>query len=299
MSRKKSTRNIRRVSKALVQSVLSELGKAPRQGVNYKQLSARLGIKDDQGRQKVQAALEQLLSEGRIKSVQSGRFELITFDQQLVGRVDMTQSGAAYVVVPEQEGDIYISPKRLKQALDGDLVKVRLHARKRGRKAEGEIVEVVERKRTQFVGVLEKAGKFGFLVPDNKKMLVDLYIPEDKMNGARHGQKCIAQLTDWPERASSPFGEITEVLGDPRNHEVEIHSILAEFDLPYAFPEEVEREAQRIPKEITDEMWLSAGTCGLSPPLPSTRQTPRTLMMHSHFNGWTTISSRLGSTLPM
>ena len=84
-------------------------------------------------------------------------------------------------------------------------------------------------------------------------MLVDLYIPEDKMNGARHGQKCIAQLTEWPERASSPFGEITEVLGDPRNHEVEIHSILAEFDLPYAFPEEVEREAQRIPKEITDE----------------------------------------------
>jgi len=253
MSRKKSTRNIRRVPKAFVQSVLSELGKAPRQGVNYKQLSARLGIKDDKGRQKVQAALEQLLSEGRIKSGQPGRFELITFDQQLVGRVDMALSGAAYVVVPEQEGDIYISPKRLKQALDGDLVKVRLHARKRGRKAEGEIVEVVERKRTQFVGVLEKAGKFGFLIPDNKKMLVDLYIPEDKMNGARHGQKCIAQLTDWPERASSPFGEITEVLGDPRNHEVEIHSILAEFDLPYAFPEEVEREAQRIPKEITDE----------------------------------------------
>ena len=110
-SRKKSTRNIRRVPKALVQSVLSELGKAPRQGVNYKQLSARLGIKDDKGRQKVQAALEQLLSEGRIKSGHPGRFELITFDQQLIGRVDMTQSGAAYVVVPEQEGDIYISPK--------------------------------------------------------------------------------------------------------------------------------------------------------------------------------------------
>ncbi len=253
MSKKKSTRGIRRVPKALVQSVLSELGKAPRQGVNYKQLSARLGITDENGRRKVQAALEQLLSEGRIKSGQPGRFELITFDQLLVGKVDMTQSGAAYVVVPEQDEDIYISPKRLRQALDGDEVKVRLYARKRGRKAEGEIVEVVQRKRTQFVGVLEKAGKFGFLIPDNKKMLVDLYIPEDKMNGARHGQKCIAQLTDWPKRASSPFGEITEVLGDPRNHEVEIHSILAEFDLPYAFPEEVEREAQRIPKEITKE----------------------------------------------
>lgn len=253
MSKKKSTRGIRRVPKALVQSVLSELGKAPRQGVNYKQLSARLGITDENGRRKVQAALEQLLSEGRIKSGQPGRFELITFDQLLVGKVDMTQSGAAYVVVPEQDEDIYISPKRLRQALDGDEVKVRLYARKRGRKAEGEIVEVVQRKRTQFVGVLEKAGKFGFLIPDNKKMLVDLYIPEDKMNGARHGQKCIAQLTDWPKRASSPFGEITEVLGDPRNHEVEIHSILAEFDLPYAFPEEVEREAQRIPKDITKE----------------------------------------------
>ena len=132
----KSTRNIRRVSKALVQSVLSELGKAPRPGVNYKQPSARLGIKDDKGRQKVQAALEQLLSEGRIKSGQTGRFELIIFDQQsIVGRVDMTQSGAAYVVVPEQEGDIYIPPKRLKQALDGDLVKVRAPCAKAGRKS--------------------------------------------------------------------------------------------------------------------------------------------------------------------
>lgn len=250
MSKKKRNK-IKRVPKAIVQAVLTELGQAPHQGMNYKQVSSRLGINDEIGRQKVQAALEQLVMDGRAKTPKPGKFQLITFDQHLIGKVDMTQSGAAYVVVQDNDQDIYISPKRVRHALDGDLVKVRLYARKKGRKAEGEIIEIVERRRTEFVGILEKAGKFGFLVPDNKKMLVDLYIAEDKMNGARHGQKCIARMTDWPERASSPFGEITEVLGNPRNHEVEIHSILAEFDLPYQFPEEVELAAKSIPREIT------------------------------------------------
>ena len=212
-----------------------------------------MGVNDDAGRQKIQAALEQLVSDGKAKSSQPGKFELITFDQILEGRVDMTQSGAAYVITDDDEQDIYIAPKRVRRAMDGDTVKVRLYARRSGKKAEGEIVEVVQRKRTEFVGVLEMAGKFGFLVPDNRKMLVDLYIPEDKINGARHGQKCIARMTDWPERASSPFGEIIQVLGDPRNHEVEIHSILAEFDLPYAFPEAVEREASKISRDITEK----------------------------------------------
>lgn len=253
MSRKNRTSKVKRVPKALLQAVLSELGKSAHQGLNYKQLSARMGVQDEIGRQKILAALELLVIDGKAKTSKPGKFELITLDQFLLGRVDMTQSGAAYVVVDGSDQDIYISPKRVRHALDGDLVKVRLYARKQGRKAEGEIVEVVERKRTEFVGILEKAGKFGFLVPDNRKMLVDLYIPEDKMNGARHGQKCIARMTEWPERASSPFGEIIQVLGDPRNHEVEIHSILAEFELPYAFPEEVELAAQEIPRTLSEE----------------------------------------------
>lgn len=253
MSRKNRSTKVKRVPKALLQSVLTELGKSPHQSLNYKQLSARMGVHDENSRQKILAALEQLVMDGKAKTPQPGKFELITFDQQLLGKVDMTQSGAAYVIVAGSDQDIYISPKRVRHALDGDLVKVRLYARRQGRKAEGEIIEVVERKRTEFVGILEKAGKFGFLVPDNRKMLVDLYIPEDKMNGARHGQKCIARMTEWPERASSPFGEIIQVLGDPRHHEVEIHSILAEFELPYAFPEDVEQAAQEIPRTLSED----------------------------------------------
>jgi ribonuclease R len=253
MSKKNRGSKVKRVPKSILQAVLSELGKHHHHGLNYKQVSAGLGINDDHGRQKVQAALEKLVLEGKAKTSQPGKFELITFDQHLTGRVDMTQSGAAYVIVENNEQDIYISPKRVRHALDGDLVKVRLYARRKGRKAEGEIVEVLERRREQFVGVLEKAGKFGFLIPDNRKMAVDIYIPEEKMNGAKHGQKCIARMTEWPERASSPFGEIIEVLGDPRLHEVVIHSILAEFELPYAFPKEIEAEAIQIPREITSK----------------------------------------------
>ena len=126
----------------------------------------------------------------------------------------MASNGNAYVVSPDTESDIMVRSPNLKHALHGDRVRVSLFARRGGKRLEGEIVEIVERKQTDFVGTIEIGKSYGFLVPSSRKMLIDIYIPKDKLGGAEHGQKAIARITDWPEKASSPFGEIIEVLGN-------------------------------------------------------------------------------------
>jgi ribonuclease R len=164
----------------------------------------------------------------------------------------MTARGSAYVLTNDPGNDIYIAPKDLRNALHGDRVKVQLFARRKKGKLEGEVVKILERARTEFVGTVQQSGSFWFLVPDNRKMLVDLFIPRDKLNGAQAGEKALALMTGWPEKASSPFGEIIRVFGKPGEHEVEIHAIMAEFNLPYAFPPEVEAEADLIPTTISE-----------------------------------------------
>lgn len=220
---------------------------------NYKQLSAQMGISDSEERKVVLEALLRLASDGRIDEVERGRYRYKHFEHYVEGYVDMTQKGSAYVVSDELEDDIYITPKNINHALDGDFVKVLLYAQRKNKKPEGEIVEIVERAKSEFVGIIEMSKNFGFLIPDNKKMLVDLYIPKESLNGAKNGDKAIAKITDWPENASSPFGEVTEVLGRPGDHNVEIHSILAEYGLPREFPKIVENEAAKVVEEISEE----------------------------------------------
>ena len=141
--------------------------------------------------------------------------------------------------------------------LNGDTVKVLVYAHKKSKALEGEVVEIIERARETFVGTVEIAERFAFLVPDSRQMPFDLFIPLDKLNGAIKGQKAIARLTEWPRNAKNPFGEIIEVLGNQGENDTEMHAILAEFGLPYKFTEEVEEEAARINDRITEEDYQS------------------------------------------
>ncbi len=253
MSGKRKIPRGKKISEKLKHQILSVLGESGKNALNYKQVSSKLNLESANERQNVLQGLNSLAAEGVVIMELPGKFRLHTLGNALTGRVDMTSSGAAYVVVEGQESDVFIPPKRLRHALNGDTVSIRIYARKKHQKPEGEVIEILERKRTEFVGVLEVSGHFGFLVPDNRKMLVDIYIPQERFNGAKHGEKCIARMTEWPERASSPFGEIIKVLGDPKDHNVVIHSILADFGLPYDFEEEVNKEADAIPTNISQE----------------------------------------------
>lgn len=251
MKPKKSQKRQKRLAK-IEKAILGSLREDRLKLYNYKQISAKLGIKDHFERDMVLQALAALRQQDLVEEPERGKFRYKHTDHYIIGKVDLTTKGSAYVISEELDQDVYITPKNTLNALQSDQVKVLMYAQRKNKKPEGEIVEVIERHRTEFVGTIELSKNYGFLVPDSRKMLVDIYIPKEGLNGAKHGQKAVAKITDWPPKASSPFGEVTEVLGNPGDHDVEIHSILAEYGLPRDFPKEIELEAAQIPENISD-----------------------------------------------
>ncbi|RLD67908.1 MAG: ribonuclease R [Bacteroidetes bacterium] len=217
---------------------------------NYKQIAKRLDVKDNETRKLVNNVLYQLVSEEKLEEVYTGKFKFIAKGAFISGIVDMTMRGTAYIVSDDIEEDVFVSQSNLNHALHGDEVKVYLSARKKRRQLEGEVVEIVKQSRSTFVGVVEISKHFAFLIPEGRNMPHDLFIPLNKLNGAKNGVKAIAEITEWPKGAKNPIAEIIDVLGMPGNNDVEMHAILAEFNLPYKYPERVIAEAEKIPNEI-------------------------------------------------
>ncbi len=225
----------------------------PKKVFNYKQISTQLLIKDQLGKEQINNALHSLEKEGMLVLADRGKFKLKPRAGYVNGSIDMTQHGYAFLISEEIEQDVFIARNNLATALDSDLVKVHIYPKKRNStRLEGQVVEIVERARETFVGVIEISKSYAFLLPDSRKMPFDIFIPLDKLNGAEHGQKAIAKITDWPKKVKNPFGEVLEVLGYPGENETEMHSILAEFELPIHFTEEVEAAAENIPDKISE-----------------------------------------------
>jgi len=236
---------------ALANSLLGVFTNYPSQTFNYKQLAKRLNIKDVSTKRKIIPILEYLAGKEELIEVYPGKFKLKSKGGYIFGTVDMTQFGYAFILSDAIEEDVFISRNNLNHALNGDYVKVYMYARRKGKRIEGEVVEVIERARKTFVGIVEVSKHWAFLNPDSKEMPFDLFIPPDKLNGVRNGQKAIGKITEWQKGSKNPVGEIIEVLGDPGENDVEMHAILAEFELPSKFTQEVEEAAESVPVEIT------------------------------------------------
>ncbi|MGB3947852.1 MAG: ribonuclease R [Bacteroidia bacterium] len=234
------------------EEILKVLSKNQGKALNYKQVAAALDVRDHSQRLLINTILEELKKNNTVIEPERGKFKLKSSRQYITGRVDMTASGTAYIISEDTENDVWIAPSKTLNAMHGDTVKVSLYPTKRD-KLEGEIVEVLTRARTTFVGTVQLSPKFGFLVPANSKINVDIYIPLEKLNGVKDGQKAIAKITEWPKNGVNPIGEIVEVLGDVGENNAEMHAILAEYGLPYEFPKDVERAADLIPIIITPE----------------------------------------------
>lgn len=221
---------------------------------NYKQIADGIDYRNPRQREQVIQALHKLLAEDRIKQVEKGKYIVnLKIEGTLTGVIDFNQTGNAYVKVEGLEEDIFVHAKNVKHAMQGDTVLIVTYHFK-GKKIEGSVLEVLERSREEFVGTFQliKHKDFGFVVSDKKSINTDIFIPKGKMLTAQDGDKVLVKMLKWDSNSKNPEGEIIKVLGAPGEHETEIHSILAEYGLPYSFPEEVEREADEIDRAIHD-----------------------------------------------
>jgi ribonuclease R len=253
MSKKRNgQRDSGNVKESLKEQVLATLTKTPEQGFNYKQIAKRLNITDAPARQMISDILRDLTKQGSVQEIFHGKYKIKVTRGYITGTVDMTRAGYGFISTDDLEDDVFVTARNLKTALHGDKVKVWLYAKKKGARPEGEVVEIIERWRTSFVGTVEIMPNFAFLIPDNKNMPFDLFIPSSKLNGAKQGQKAVARVVDWDPKSKNPVAEIINILGYPGLHETEMHAILAEFELPYNFTEEVKADAEKIQDGITE-----------------------------------------------
>ena len=252
MSKKRNKGNTPKIEN-MSRSVLSILRTNASKIFNYKQVASKLRLDDPTSRNSIIRSLAQLTAKKKIEEVEKGKFRFIKTNDYFRGILDLTAKGSGYVVVEELEDDVFIPSNSLNKALNGDEVEFYVYRRRKNKKSEGEITEIVKRKRTTFVGVLQLQENFGFVAIQDPKMYTDIFVQKNKLGEAKNGDKVVVELEDWPEKADSPFGRITEVLGRPGELNTEIHAILAQYGLPHEFPSEVEEFANNIDTSIQEE----------------------------------------------
>ncbi len=242
-----------RVIKDLTKNIFKILNTDSSKQYNYKQIAGKLGINDTDGKTQILQKLITLTATKKIKEIDRGKFQINEDRKYHIGTIDITSNKNGYFICEDLEKDIFIPSNNLGKSLQDDVVKAYIYKTKRSNKQEADVVEIIERSKKDFVGVLQMNKNFGFVVCDNNKMYVDIFISKNKINGASDGDKVQVTLTDWPENSRNPFGKITKVLGRPGDHDTEIHSILLEYGLPYNFEKEIEEDAKQLPLKITKQ----------------------------------------------
>ncbi|REE01592.1 ribonuclease R [Marinoscillum furvescens] len=222
---------------------------------SYRQLIKMLGLRDKKSKETLKDILFGMESKGAITKAPDGRFVSAHEPDVVIGRVDHVNSRFAYIISEQYEEDIWVKTDDLKFAIDKDIVKVQVTKPPMdGFRPEGKVVELLERSKTEFVGRIEVSEKFSFVVPDNRNLHFDVFVYPEKIGKARHNDKVMVKVINWHNAKNrSPLGEVTMVLGAAGENEAEIHSIMAEFGLPFQFPEKVEQAAAQIPTEISEK----------------------------------------------
>lgn len=225
--------------------IMSMFNEQPRRSLNYKQIASALSVKDDQTRRLISDVLYELVLEERLVEISTGKFKLSELSKPILGRVDLQNDGSAIVHLADG-GEVSVASPYLGHALQGDLVELVISRSRKSWNRQAEVARVVERSNRKIVGRIQITPQVIFVVPDNKFMTFDIIIPENEILGARDNQKVIVEIIDWFPEDTNPTGRVVEVIGDPGNNEVEMHAILAEFDLPYRFPPELEQLANAL-----------------------------------------------------
>lgn len=230
--------------------------------LNHKQIASKVGIFDKKGRSVVQQIIYNfldakiLLSAGRGKYILNPKYmtQEVTGKNYVIGKIQINRSGTAFVVTENKEDDdIFIAEANLSNALHLDIVKVLVFPARKNRKPEGQVVEIVQRSKKQLVGTLQINRGLAIFTPDTLAFRRDILIPGRLLNGAKAGEKVVVTIVDWEAGTRNPIGKVIHILGVPGENEVEMNSILAEFDFPLTFPPDVEKECENLNLSIPDE----------------------------------------------
>ena len=197
--------------------------------------------------------LEELKQDDYINEIDNHKYRLNTHGVEMVGTFQRTHNGKN-TFTPEEGGEpILIAERNSAHAMSGDKVRVAFHAKRRGHEPQGEVIEIIERAENTFVGTLEVGKGYAFLLTESRTLANDIFIPTNLLKRGKSGDKAVVRIIEWPERSKNPIGEVIDILGRSGENDAEMHAILAEFGLPYSYPANVERAAERISEEITAE----------------------------------------------
>lgn len=255
MAKKKTIKkdNQRPKKKDIERMVLTFLNQNGDKQFNYKQIASATNMNTEPLRRQIINILEKLRDKDIVLETSRGRYRINNRGMLLEGRFERRSNGKNFFVPNDDSNIINIAERNSKHAMNGDTVRVHLLAKRRNAETEGAVVEILERAESRFIGVMQVNKNFAFMVMDSKFLANDIFIPLDELNGAKDGEKVVVEILEWPEKANNPIGKVVDVLGKSGDNTTEMHAILAQYNLPYKYPENVEEEAAKISDKISKE----------------------------------------------
>lgn len=235
--------------------MLSFFRENPGKEYNYKQVASALNLQDTKSRNELIKFLNFNLASKQLKSPSKGKYTIAeTKKQYYQGVLDVTSSGRGFVICEDLDQDISIPKNGLNKAFNGDLVEVYCYKRKKNGSFEGEIVTILERNKTTFVGILQIEKNYAFVLTRGARMYTDFFIDKKQLStDYSNGDKVLVRFEEWPKRADSPLGTLIENFGPPGETATEMHAILSDYGLPLRFPKEVEEAAAAIDQRISEK----------------------------------------------
>ena len=239
--------------KELVEILLNYFRTKPNEAFSLKQLFQALKLTTHPGKMLCIDVVEEMLEDNFLIEIEKGRYKINDKEQILTGTF-VRKSNGKNSFIPEEGGEpIFIAERNSAHAMNNDKVKVALCAKRKKHQLEAQVIEILEHANETFVGVLKVSKNYAFLLTETSTLANDIFIPKDKLKGGKNGDKAIVRITEWPEEAKNPFGEVIDILGKAGDNTTEMHAILAEYGLPYVYPQAVEAAAEKLSADITPE----------------------------------------------
>lgn len=239
--------------KELVEMLLSYFRTKPNEAFSLKQLFQALKLTTHPGKMLCIDVIEEMVEDNFLIEVEKGRYRINDKGQILTGTFQRKSNGKNSFIPDDGGEPIFIAERNSAHAMNNDKVKIALCAKCRKKQVEGQVIEILERANETFVGVLKVSKNYAFLLTEANTLANDIFIPKDKLKGGKDGDKAVVRITEWPEEAKNPFGEVIDILGKAGDNTTEMHAILAEYGLPYTYPQAVEAAAEKLSAEITPE----------------------------------------------